>query len=76
MQVPKRSNAVSGVRTPNSLQRFHQNKIEQADAMLSKSSLPDPPHYGKFVASYRISTDRQWPNGLGLAPTRNDSLID
>ena len=38
MQVPKRSNAVSAVRTPNSLQRFHQNKIEQADAMLSKSS--------------------------------------
>ena len=76
MQVPKRSNAVSGVRTPIAFSDFIRTKSSKPMLCFQSRDFRMPPHYGKFVASYRISTDRQWPNGLGLAPTRNDSLID
>ena len=58
--MPKRSNAVSGVRIP----------IAFSDFIRTKSSKPmlcfqSRAHYGKFVASYRISNRQAVAERLG-----------
>jgi hypothetical protein len=34
-----------------------------------------PPHQGKFVAYFRVSTDKQGKSGLGLGGTANEQRI-
>ena len=39
---------------------------KQTVVCIPTKCLPMPPHYGKFVSYYRVSTDRQGRSGLGL----------
>ena len=65
MQVPKRSNAVSGVRIPIAFSDFIRTKSSKPMLCFQSRAFRMPPHYGKFVASYRISNRQAVAERLG-----------